>query len=229
MKIFSLILLLSITLSVFSSSNYKSDQLFSGDSNLKFVEVKNLTEYDYSLIVDKYEPDLQEYLDQVDESERKLKISACLMLFRSLLEKPNSKVIDTIKKSKFDASATFDKIYAESINNCVSIIDDKTSDKIVNEKQILYIDKSSENEYLKFEAQRYQIVGPVPKLTPEEEKLMKEIEDASINSDFPQNEYVEETNFSLFKGRGYYISVGFIGGILGGLVFTSIKGLFTKS
>lgn len=140
-------------------------------------------------------------------------------MIKNLLSSSSNKVVDTIKKSKLDKSLTFDKIYAEMMYNCVSIIEEDTCDKILEEKNSEIIDDLNSTRYLKFESKKFLIIGPQPKLSEEEEELMKEIEKISNEPEFAfsqssssGNQDYSAAEFSLFKGRGFYIGVG---GVIG--------------
>lgn len=184
------------------------------------INVKNLTEYDYEEAINTYDNDLQDYLKEVELEERRVKISACLVLIRNLLNKTPNKISDTVANSKLDKLKTFDKIYAETLSYCINNIEEDVCDKILDEKNLYIIDDLSSNRYLKFDAKRFLIIGPEPFLTEEENVLMKEIQEISDKPDFetpPQSVTQEElasTDFSIYKGRGYYISIGLIIGFL---------------
>ena len=182
--------------------------------NIKFVEMKNLTEYDYSLSFEVFDDDLQENFNDIKEAERKYKISGCLVLIRNLLEVKDNKVFQTLKKSKFDKEITFNKIYAEMLNNCVTSIEEGIVDKILNENQIFVDDEPSNDKFLRFESSRFQIIGPIPYLTSEEEKIIEEVNQISKNPDFKEDYSDYVTEFSFIKGRGKYILIGFILGII---------------
>ncbi len=182
--------------------------------NLKYVDMKNLTEYDYSLSFEVFDDDLQESFNEIKEAERKYKLSGCLVLIRNLLEVKDNKVTQTLKRTKFDKGITFNKIYAEMLNNCVNSIEEGIVDKILNEKQIFVEDEPSNDKYLKFESSRFQIIGPIPYLTSEEEKIIEEVNQISKNPDFKEDYSEVLTEFSFIKGRGKYILIGFLFGII---------------
>lgn len=122
-----------------------------------------------------------------------------------------------MKNSKLDKEKTFDKIYAEMLYYCVSTIDVEVSNKILDENSIDMVDELSVNKYLKFEAKKFLIIGPEPKLTPEEETLMNEIIQMTetqefYNSPIVNNDDFTIAEFSFFKGRGFYVSIGIIFG-----------------
>lgn len=100
---------------------------------------------------------------------------------------------------------------------CVSTIDVEVSNKILDENSIDMVDELSVNKYLKFEAKKFLIIGPEPKLTPEEETLMNEIVQMTETQEFYNSPIVNNDDFtidefSFFKGRGFYVSIGIIFG-----------------
>jgi hypothetical protein len=195
---------------------FKADSLFTKPyKEVEPVNIKNLTEYDYEDNISSYDEDLQQYIKEIELEERRHKIASCLLLIKNLLNSSPNKVSDTVKNSKLDKEKTFDKIYAEMLNFCVSTIDLEVSNKILDDNSIDMVDELSVNKYLKFEAKKFLIIGPEPKLTQEEENLIKELDQLSenpeiYNTPIVSNEDFSISEFSFFKGRGFYVSLGSI-------------------
>lgn len=213
----ALILILCVEFLLITPSSQQTTKPFDpskDEVNLRFVEMKNLTVYDYSLSFESFDDDLQENLDEIKEAERNFKLSGCLVLIRNLLEMKDNKVAQTLKRSKFDKGVTFNKIYAEMLNNCVNTIEEEIVDKILNEKQIFVDDEPANDKYLRFEASRFQIIGPIPYLTFDEEKIIEKVNEISKNPDFKDENFDFQTEFSFMKGRGKYISAGFVAGVV---------------
>ena len=195
-------------------------------SEIKYVNIKNLTEFEYNFSVESLDDDLHKDHNQLKEADRKYKLSGCTFLFRNLLEVKNNSIDHTLKKTKFSKEVTFDKIYAESLHYCINNITDDVIDKILNESEIFSIDKSLYEKYLKFEASRFQIMGPIPYLTVEEKAVIEELENSSENPGFSVDliENDLNTHFSILKGRGLYIAIG----LKIGLVLCFIVKIITK-
>ena len=103
------------------------------------------------------------------------------------------------------------------LNNCVNIIEVKACSRILNEKNILLIDDLLSNRYLRFDAKKFQIIGPKPVLSNEEKAVVEEVNNISLNADFPpigDKNFSLNSEFSLLKGRGFHIMVGIVFGFV---------------
>lgn len=232
MKI-SLSLTLIILILISQTPTFTSSILDS-NTKLNYVVMNNLTEYDYSYIIDNLDSDLKSFSNYINEADRKFKLSSCMLLFRNELESKNNLVEKTILKSKFDKETTFIKIYAESILNCVDSIDIVIANNILNVDHIFKSDSMSFEKYMKFDDYRFLIIGPIPYLTNKEKEILIEIEEAVKDSSFllrqegNGEEYLIESNesisqlhqvkFSLLKGRGKYSLIGFVFGVVVSLI-----------
>ena len=215
------------------SFNYKyflADSLFSKPyKNLDHVKIANLTEYEYVDNLKDYDSDLREYLIEIREEEKRLKLSTCLILIKNLLSKTPNKVIDAVQNSKLDKLKTFDKIYAEMLNNCVETINGNDCIKILDDNNLNNIDDLSSNKYLKFDAKRFLIIGPDPKLSEEEKNIMKLIQEISKGEDKYSKEVYKTNNpetdedKSSINGRSNYIFQGMLIGLLIGIIYGLTK------
>lgn len=182
------------------------------------MNIKNLTKYEFEEN-NNFDPDLKAYFNEIEGEVFKFKLSACLVMVNNLLTKTPNKVVDTINSSKHNKELTFKKIYAEMLNNCVTVMDEAKADKTLRES-ISVVDDISYSKYLKFETARYQIIGPEPTLTEAENKILAEINNSIENPEFEvvKNQSADDdfttAHFSLTHGRGYYMLIGFLLGFL---------------
>lgn len=147
------------------------------------------------------------------------------MLFRNLLDIKSNIIEKTIKESKFSKEDTFKKIYYESIDTCVNKLNelnDKTLEsKILDPKEVLNSsDLSTIYKFISFETKRFKIMGPIPALNDQEKKIkedIKQLYNKEKNLDFNKfksSSNIYERNIYVYKGRGLYISIGFLLGVV---------------
>lgn len=174
----------------------------------------NLTGFEYEKTGLTLDADLQEDLDEVELSLKRIKTAACLLIIRNSLEKGNTEVKSTLKETKHDKEKTFNKIKAMMLDSCVTKIDEKTVEKVLNPKEVETWDVSYE-ELIQFNKNVFQIIGPEIKYDENEKKIIEDIEKiirepvVETPPELIEVDYMTK-QFGIYKYMLYGMTAGFL-------------------
>jgi len=151
-----------------------------------------------------------------------------MVIQRTSLNKGNAQVSQTLKDTKHSKEKTFDKIVANMLEHCYSTIPERVIEKVLNPDN-LNLWEDSFNEYLKFNKNVFQIIGPEPKLTSSEQYIVDEIQRVIAKPGIEIEVEEEKADFLTEKlGKYKYMAIGSTIGFTISLLFLGFYYLFFK-
>jgi tetrahydromethanopterin S-methyltransferase subunit G len=135
-----------------------------------------------------------------------------MILVRNSLAVGNKEVTATLKDSKHDKEKTFDKIISLMLDKCYKTISDDVINKVLDPKKFAAWEESY-GDYIKFQKNVFQIIGPELKYSDNEKFILNEIEDSKNNPGL-KNTIIEEKSdyFNSQFGRNKYLVYGMMTG-----------------
>ncbi len=180
------IIALAILITYTSSTDNNTDlhinnkTYFEAESVNRLI-ISNLTEIRYPKKEYVLDSDLQEVLfqiiqdwNEVETLTNRTKIAACIILVRNSLAVGNKDVSATLEDTKHDQSKTFEKILALMYERCFKTIPHDVISKVMEPNKFSAWEESY-NEYVKFQKNIFQIIGPELKFTDSEKFILNQI------------------------------------------------------
>lgn len=124
-----------------------------------------------------------EYQKDVDEMvliKKRGKIAACMSALRNFLAEGNEEFRETLNKSNFDKTKSYEKLVLNILNNCVSNISDSEIEQLLSPDNILHFN----SQYLSLlKIDKNILTGKELVLTEQENFILNEINESSQTLD----------------------------------------------